>query len=149
MVRALGVAKLFLAWAKENGDLITNLKLQKLLYYAQAWHLVNFDRRLFSDDIEAWDFGPVIADVYHHWKKHKSSAIPYEPNGKEANMFSDRQISFLTDFFRIFSNLSATALVSMSHSEDPWKKSFASRTTRKIIPPNIMKSFYTQLYADL
>jgi uncharacterized phage-associated protein len=52
-VKAIDVAKYFLNWANNKGDLITNLKMQKLLYYAQAWYLVNFKKPLFSDPIEA------------------------------------------------------------------------------------------------
>jgi len=67
-VTAQDVTDLMLYWANRDGDLISNLKLQKLLYYAQAWHLVNFDVPLFGDSIEAWDFGPVIPNVYRQYK---------------------------------------------------------------------------------
>lgn len=147
MVKAVKVAELLLSWAHQDGDAITNLKLQKLLYYAQAWHLVNFRKRLFSDDIVAWDFGPVIRPVYNRWKKYKSAPIPYKPTSKEEHIFSDKQITFLREFYKIFSSLSATALVSMSHSEEPWKKAYLSSS--KIIDPSLMKSFYTDMYSQI
>jgi len=148
MVRAIQVAKLFLAWANEYGDVITNLKLQKLLYYAQAWHLVNYNRRrLFSDPIEAWDLGPVVPEIYRKWKRYGSSPIPYSSNGKEKAPFQGYQIDFLIEFFRVFSNLSATALVSMSHSEAPWQNAHR-RGKNSQISLSEMRDFYKKQYEE-
>ena len=98
MVRALDVANLFLHWANTAGDLISNLKMQKLLYYAQAWHLVNFRQRLFSDPIEAWDLGPVIRSVYSKYRKHGYGPISYKGTCHEEDVFSSGQIEFLKEF---------------------------------------------------
>jgi len=145
MVKALDVAKMFLFWAKEDGDIITNLKLQKLLYYAQAWHLVNYGRRLFMDEIEAWDFGPVVKTIYHKWKKYGSTPIPYEITGKEADQFSEPKLKFLQELYRIYSNFSATQLVSMTHGEKPWKESF-NKGQNVVISTKLMKEYYSELY---
>ncbi len=147
MARALDVAKLFLAWANEHGDVLTNLKIQKLLYYAQAWYLVNYNQPLFSDAIEAWDFGPVVRTLYGRWKKHGAAPIPYKSNGKEEAVFSDQEVEFLRDYFRIFSSLSATALVSMSHSEDPWKNAYVPKG-RVVINPNNIRTYYKKQYRE-
>ena len=62
-------AKYFLAQVSEDaGDLISNLKLQKLLYYAQGFHLALYDQPLFPEAIEAWTHGPVVPDLYRHYK---------------------------------------------------------------------------------
>lgn len=145
MVTANQVARVLLAWADKNGDVITNLKLQKLLYYAQAWYLVNFGKRLFKDPIKAWDFGPVVPDVYHAWKEHQSSPIPYSSNGKEELCLQPHQIEYLRDFYKVFSSLSATALVSMSHAEKPWKEAHAKGNTTEI-RPDVMREYYLSRY---
>ena len=62
------VAEYFLALANETGGTITNLKLQKLVYYAQAWHLANFDKPLFDAKFEAWVHGPVIPGLYEEYR---------------------------------------------------------------------------------
>jgi uncharacterized phage-associated protein len=54
------VANYFIRRAHDSGEFISNLKLQKLLYYSQAWHLAIFDRRLFPERFQAWVHGPVI-----------------------------------------------------------------------------------------
>ena len=145
MVPATRVANVLLALAHEHGDVVTNLKLQKLLYYAQAWYLVNFGKRLFKDPIQAWDLGPVVPDVYHAWKKYQSAPIPYRVKGNEESFFQQHQISFLTDFFEVFSSLSATELVSMSHAEKPWKEAHA-RGNNSEIDPKRMRDYYTEQY---
>ncbi len=147
MVSAKNVSELFLTWAKQNGDLITNLKMQKLLYYAQAWHLVNFNRRLFDDRIEAWELGPVIPKIYGEYKKYRGNPIPYKISGNEEKPFSERQVQFLKQFFNVFSSLSSTALVNMTHNETPWKDNFGKGKNTEI-PPSEMKDYYTEVFEN-
>lgn len=62
------VADYVIAFLAEHGDPTTNLKLQKLLYYSQAWYLALYDLPLFDDRIEAWVHGPVVPPVYGAFK---------------------------------------------------------------------------------
>jgi uncharacterized phage-associated protein len=74
---AIDVANYFLSKADpEAGDVISNLKLQKLLYYAQGFHLAIYGERLFIEQIKAWKHGPVVPDIYHHFKKHGEFGLP-------------------------------------------------------------------------
>jgi len=145
-MKALDVAKYFLYKANSSGDLISNLKLQKLLYYAQAWYLVNFKKEvLFEDAIEAWDLGPVVPSVYHYFKdfRHtpidcdvKSSTILGKVRGK------DRE--YLDEFYNKFIRYTATDLVNMSHNEKLWKTAFKNQI--KIINIEDMRAYYCELY---
>ncbi|MGA8142178.1 MAG: type II toxin-antitoxin system antitoxin SocA domain-containing protein, partial [Desulfobaccales bacterium] len=77
MISCVDVAKYFLSLTdEESGELISNLKLQKLVYYAQGFHLVFYDTPLFSERIEAWTYGPVVPDLYHEYKSHGPCSIP-------------------------------------------------------------------------
>jgi uncharacterized phage-associated protein len=144
-VDALTIAKYFLYKANQEGDLITNLKMQKLLYYAQAWYLVNFGRTLFDDQILAWDLGPVIKNVYNKFKKFRHTPILFDDDCKEIlKKFKKEDLRFLDEFYDQFIEYSAHDLVNMSHNEEPWKK--AHKTASKIIDPYMMKIFYTKLY---
>jgi len=147
-ITAKQVANLFLYWANKNGDLITNLKMQKLLYYAQAWHLVNFNQRLFRDKILAWKLGPVIEGLYQEWKHFGYSPIKHTNTEREASPFSRPQLKFLEEFFAIYSNLSSTAMVSMTHAEAPWKNAIANGENTEISPVE-MKEFYEKQYEKL
>ncbi|MGD9576708.1 MAG: Panacea domain-containing protein [Syntrophorhabdus sp.] len=143
MVKAKDVATLFLSWANTEGDLITNLKMQKLLYYAHAWHLANFHKPLFADRIEAWDLGPVIPSLYHDYKKYGGAPIRYKVIGKEHERFSSEQLDYLQAFYDRFIRFSAHELVNMSHNEQPWKTAFRSRT--KLIDDDSMEQYYSAL----
>jgi uncharacterized phage-associated protein len=66
MLKAKDVAEWFINWAasdEESSDL-TNMKLQKVLYYAQGHHVGQYGKPLFGDQIEAWSHGPVVASVW-------------------------------------------------------------------------------------
>ena len=66
--RALDIAKYIINHEHEEGREISNLRLQKLLYFIQAKFIVETGKPCFSDPIEAWDFGPVVTSVYHEYK---------------------------------------------------------------------------------
>ena len=74
---AAAVANEFLAL--QEGDSghppITNLKLQKLLYYAHAWFLAANNKPLFEEDIEAWPWGPVVRNIYLNFKEYGNQPV--------------------------------------------------------------------------
>jgi uncharacterized phage-associated protein len=63
------IANYFIWLANETGSFVSNLKLQKLVYYAQAWHLAIHETALFEEDFEAWVHGPVIPVLYQKYKQ--------------------------------------------------------------------------------
>ena len=65
----------FLSYHKLQGSL-TPLKLQKLLYLAQGWSYVWDNRPLFQNEFEAWQYGPVNAEVYEYYKRYGRAEIP-------------------------------------------------------------------------
>lgn len=142
-VTAFDVAKYFLHKANTEGDLITNLKMQKLLYYAQAWYLVNYKTTLFKDKIKAWDLGPVVHVVYSQYKKFSGSPIVYNNTGKEADKFTQKQIDYLNECYSVFIKFAAHQLVNMSHNEPPWKE--ARENGQCEISTESMRKYYTKL----
>ena len=74
---ALEVAKYIINKCTSDGKLITNLQLQKILYYVQMYFLKNQKRAIFSDEIEAWQFGPVIREVYDYFCGSGAMTIYY------------------------------------------------------------------------
>ena len=69
VLSAQKIAEYFVWKGQAEKQPITNKKLQKLLYYAQAWSLVVRDQKLFKDKIEAWVHGPAVRDVYLEYKR--------------------------------------------------------------------------------
>ena len=76
MANVYDVAKCFLYLDSENeGDGLSNLKLQKLIYYAQGFYGAIFDKPLFDNGIYAWTHGPVVPELYQEYKQHGSNRI--------------------------------------------------------------------------
>lgn len=72
---ACEVANFFVSRFQQAGDPLTNMKLQKLLYYAQGWHLALKGDALFDERIEAWPHGPVVPPVYGTFKHYRWNPI--------------------------------------------------------------------------
>jgi uncharacterized phage-associated protein len=97
---------------------ITAMKLQKLVYYCQAWSLVWDEKPLFFESIEAWANGPVIRELYDaHRGQFEVSEIP---NGNPTK-FKKFQIETITAVLDYYKNFTSQKLSDLTHSEDPWK----------------------------
>ena len=115
------VASYFVSMQDENaGDLISNLKLQKLLYYAQGLYLAMYKKPLFSENIEAWVHGPVVPPIYHLVKQYGSEPIPAD--AIECDPINDDDVTdFLSEIYSVFGQYSAWKLRDMTHQEKPYR----------------------------
>jgi len=139
MVSARNVAEYFLSDAngREDSD-ISNLKLQKLIYYAQAFHLAIFDKPFFGEDFEAWAHGPVCPEIYHNYKQFGASPIEFN-SVVDFNLFSKDQLELLDEVNDVYGQFSASKLRNMTHSEAPWLDKEATAGT---IEKSSMMEFY-------
>lgn len=135
------VARFFLAHIDEDsGDSITNLKLQKLAYYAQGFNLAIYDKALFLDKIEAWEHGPVIPNLYDIYKKYGARSIP-KPKRVNMSIYCDKIKNLLTEVYQVYGQFSAWYLHNLTHEEPPWQKAYPNGTiTRKS-----MKEYFSTL----
>jgi uncharacterized phage-associated protein len=97
---------------------ITHLKLQKLVYYAQAWYSVIKGQPLFNEKIEAWKHGPVSPDLYYKYKDHGYNIIP---RVTEEEPLSNGVKRVLDDVWTAYGSFSGSYLEQLTHSEDPWQ----------------------------
>jgi uncharacterized phage-associated protein len=147
-VSAHCVGDYFLLQTDQNaGDTISNLKLQKLCYYAQAWHYTLKNNPLFNEKIKAWAHGPVIPDLYHRFKQYRWDAI--DPSDLITNPYEDLHgddMMFLDSVWNRYSPLSAKQLERLTHSEDPWKEAYGDRPTGQACDAEItldsMKAYF-------
>lgn len=138
MVSALDVARYLLTLVnQEEGDLMSNLKLQKLLYYVQGHHLALYDEPLFHEAIVAWQYGPVVAEVYELYKGYGQSAIPL-PQNTNFDMLLASVTTLINDVYRKYGQYEATTLMRLTHREPPW------RNTRSydVIQHTELKSYF-------
>jgi uncharacterized phage-associated protein len=117
------VAKYFIIRAYQDGrdTDMTNMKVQKLLYYAQSLHLTLFDEMLFDEEIQAWRYGPVCPPAYRFYSQFEGEQLPI-PDISEISSISDEQKKLLEEVWDYFGIHHAYVLSSMTHLEFPWKK---------------------------
>ncbi|TIM94401.1 MAG: DUF4065 domain-containing protein [Mesorhizobium sp.] len=99
---------------------MTAMKLQKLVYYAQAWSLVWDERPLFDERIEAWANGPVCRSLY---AAHRQQFIvrPATLKAEEPEL-DDRARNTIKAVTEFYNKQSAQWLSDLTHLEEPWKK---------------------------
>lgn len=141
MASLTDVAKCFLYLDDENeGDGISNLKLQKLVYYAQGFHLALFDKPLFDDQISAWTHGPVVESLYHQYKAHGSNSIPL-PADFDKEALSGDEFGLIAEVFEVFGQFSAWKLRNMTHEESPW---INHEKDASVIPQSEIAEYFKQ-----
>jgi uncharacterized phage-associated protein len=128
MASAETVARYFLHLAGQGDEpvALTQMHLHKLLYYAQGWCLASRGRALFSEDIEAWRFGPVVPRVYATFKRFGKDAVPFD-EGRADESLSVHERSMLEGVWRDMQGLTAAALSRQTHQEAPWMDAWGDR----------------------
>jgi uncharacterized phage-associated protein len=111
---ALDVAEAIL---QRTGKL-DSFKLQKLVYYAQAWHLVWENKPLFPERIEAWANGPVIPALY---REHRGEFTVSHIDGGNGAVLSDRQREIVHNVVAAYGRLTGRQLARLTHEEQPWR----------------------------
>lgn len=102
-----------------GGELMSNLKLQKMLYYEQGYHLAKFGTPLFQEEIEAWMYGPVVPSVYEYYSKFGANGI--SPEKEEIGLNDALEEKLFDEVFIAYSPYSAIGLMYKTHEEKPWK----------------------------
>ena len=143
MYNVLEVSRHIINYGHEKSYNISNLKLQKLLYFVQAIFLLVKENNepCFEENIEAWDFGPVVPEAYHEYKMYGSLNIPKIDNYKDFEINENGCLEYLTkDFYdnvisdedKVVINLvvdkfakyPAMKLVEITHRQTPWIKAY-------------------------
>lgn len=130
MATVFDVARYFLSRQDgDAGDTISNMKLQKLVYYAQGFTLAITGKPLFMETIEAWEHGPVAPALYRAYKEYGAGAIP--PPGDTAKAiaepFNAEQLDILGEVYAVYGQYSAWKLRKFTHDEAPWLEQYGKR----------------------
>ena len=143
---AILVSKYVIKTLKEQNKEINHLKLQKILYYIQAWNLALLNEPLFEEDFEAWLHGPVIRKVWDEYKGHSVLIGELSEQDENINLkFTEDQEDVIEDVIDAYGNKSGYYLESLTHQEDPWKNA-RKQGENTIIKKEEMKKYYRNLY---
>jgi uncharacterized phage-associated protein len=131
---------------RSTSEPVSNLKLQKLLYYAQGWHLGLHGTPLFSDEIQAWIHGPVVPSVFFSFRHFRWN--PIEVPADLINI-EDSKAAHIQSVFKAYGEFSATQLEALSHDESPWleaRKGLApNEPSKSVITKDSMRVFFNNL----
>jgi uncharacterized phage-associated protein len=130
MINCLNAARYFIIRAYEDGleAEMTNMKVQKLLYYAQSLHLALYNEPLFEAEIQAWRYGPVCPPAYKFYSEFEAQQLPI-PQQESLLQLPSQKKELLEEIWEYFGGYHAYRLSDMTHGEFPWKKA------RKGLPP--------------
>lgn len=132
---------------REDAD-VTQLKLHKLLYFAQANYLASTGYRLFASDIEAFEHGPVVEEIRPHFKQYGRQIIVSADDAVAHNATQDAKelpldvIEFLDAVWQRFGQLSASELRQISHDDAPWEKHYDPEQLHCVIPDREIQQWY-------
>ena len=158
MYSAIDIAKWFLAknhsenrMFENTEDLyegISNLKLQKLLYYAEGIYLALNDSKLFNENILAWIHGPVISSVYDEFKKFGKDFITFNANEADIALIDkiendEKAIEALELTYDNFAIYTAWQLRNLTHEENsPWDVTVANEGIGSVINSDVIRDYF-------
>lgn len=158
MYNVLDVARYVINYENQKGNKISNLKLQKLLYFIQALFLITEPYEpCFKEDIEAWDFGPVIPEVYHEFKSYGNRNIPpvkqyydfsdgfWRASQKiyDEDIIWDEDKGLIDSVLDQFKDYSASDLVSITHNQKPWRTAYR-KWGNSIISKEAIQNYFNE-----
>lgn len=141
---ALAVANYFLDLAKAKGLSMSPMKLQKLIYFAHGWYLALYKEDLIDEELQAWDYGPVVLSIYHEFKKFGLTGIDtlgtdFNLNNKEIYTpripMDDKKTTALLDkVWDVYGKYTGIQLSNLTHEDDSaWSRARAARPNMRSV----------------
>lgn len=149
MYNCFDIAKYFIDLAREEDRGIDPMKLLKLTYIAYGYYLAFFDKSLFSNQIQAWKYGPVIPELYYVIKPFGYNNVnPLVLDLHTKNKISDEDKKFLKSLWDAYKNVSGIGLSELTHQENtPWHKTFNLNFSNIKIDNAVIKDYYREKIA--
>lgn len=149
-VTVFDVADYFLSKLNiDVGSSITPLKLQKLVYYAQAWSLVWDDKPLFNEHMEAWAHGPVNPELYNKYRDYGWRNIG-PVNEVDLDIFTKDELETMDAVWDGYGDYDGKYLERLTHQESPWTEARGDCSPGEycdnVISIESMKAYYTNMY---
>lgn len=140
---ALQVADKFIRLGLQQNKYFTQMQLLKLVYIAHGWMLATTNQPLIHNQVEAWQYGPVIPELYHELKYNGAKSID-KPILSESVYFTPQEEQVIEFTFKNYGDFSAFQLSDITHAPNtPWSLTFGRGN---YIPDSLIASHYKELY---
>lgn len=147
MTTAAKVTDYIISKGVKEGNLLTNKRIQKLIYYIQAWHLAINNKPIFDDTIEAWVHGPAIRSIYEMYRANAWLPISKVANPKIADELEPDTVQFIDRIFLAYSKYDTATLEYMTHAETPWQEARKGLEANEISSNEITQDSMKEYYA--
>lgn len=149
MYDSIIVANRFLSLAQERGDSLTPMQVLKLTFIAHGWMLGAYGRTLISDDVQAWQYGPVIPRLYNAMRKFGGSAVQGPLACSKNEQLSEEAESIIRQTYDIYGSLSGIALSRLTHEPGtPWAQTYVDGEFGVVIPVDLIENHYRILLKE-
>lgn len=148
MAGARIVANRLLELAKAEGRGLTPMQILKLVYIAHGWSLGIHGRPLIKERVEAWQYGPVIPDLYRAMKGfgggYVTGPLPVMDAFPERLTASEQQL--VEDVYRLYGHMTGPQLSRITHADNtPWAQTYEPGWNSSVISPDLIADHYARL----
>jgi uncharacterized phage-associated protein len=138
------IAEWFVHRAEREGEFLTQMKLQKLVYISHGWSLGLFDKPLINEQVQAWKWGPVIPPLYKEYAKWGRMPIVCEK--RDAPKLPPLVKALLEKMWSVYHGFTAAQLSDMTHRQGtPWSKVYRDGVAGIPIPNSLIAKHYKEL----
>ncbi|HLA58834.1 MAG TPA: type II toxin-antitoxin system antitoxin SocA domain-containing protein [Puia sp.] len=151
---ATQIAGIFVKIGIAEKNYLSQMKLQKVVFFAHGYHLAKYDEPLIKEEFQAWKFGPVVQSIYHEFKLYGSSPIA---DTDFIDFFIDLDPKKLSDAaqdtinysWEVTKGLTAYELSNWTHSiGSPWQQSYNPKDREIIIKNDLIKDYFKDIVLE-
>ena len=135
------IARYIIDFSWDNSQAVSNLRLQKLLYFVQAEFLVSTGEACFEDSIHAWNFGPVVPSVYYEYRMFGGTSIPSKGTNSRHYDINKEDKEIINGIVEYCNQFTTSQLVQFTHNQEPWRKASRSLVSDEITIDSIKEYF--------
>jgi uncharacterized phage-associated protein len=159
-MKAVDLAHIVTHYINQKGESVSPKKLQKLLYYVDAWHFVHLGKPLLEEQFQAWVHGPVLPSLYHELKQFgfndvKVIADEFDTPDEQVeviiakNKLTDDQLGLIYSVLDKYGSMSSFQLEILSHKEAPWIEARGDAKPHESCKNQISKQRMREFYSGL
>ena len=126
---------------------LTHLQVQKLVYFCHAWMLAIYDAPMIRQPVEAWQFGPVIRQLYVSLRKYGNQPVQQIPHIREGE-YIRREESIIRDVNEKYGEMTGYQLSQLTHQPgSPWEQTILSKREKTVIDDQLIRDYHKEVYA--
>jgi uncharacterized phage-associated protein len=140
------VANRFLELARERGDTLTPMQLLKLVYIAHGWTLGLYGRALIRDEVQAWQYGPVIRPLYNAVRSYGAGAITDTLSSPAFDEMDANELDVIDQVYDAYGSMTGPALSRLTHATGtPWQLAYCPGEFGTPIPQDLIEDHYKRM----